>query len=433
MVKKLIRDHALLAAQIAANSLTGFLFMRLLADLFGVSAEKDSFDIAYSVPFIIMNVSGFAFLHGVVTSRFAKMRADSYERTSKVFSTTLAVMTALGALLTLACALSAPRIAALLAPGLSEPDLERTTRLLLLMLPLVFSLGISTLCSAVLVAWEVPVAMECAQTVSRLGVLGASILMTHRPVALESIAWLLTGFSVVAMVVELLILFRTTPMRPALAVDLRDPEFVLICRQAAGLVVAALLAQVSMSYMRRLATLQGPGTLSALTYAMTVVTPLSLIVGKPLSLVLGPRFAGARSPGLLAAVVVGTLAVGSAAAVALSLLGGPLVSLLYETGRFDAASAEATASLLTPLAWSLPTATLLWIVLIPLLAHERTHAAAASYILGYLSHIAFSAFLAPSFGAEGLAWAYTLSVGTQAGFSLLLMAPTIKRGIACSA
>jgi peptidoglycan biosynthesis protein MviN/MurJ (putative lipid II flippase) len=79
--------HGLLTAQIAANALIGYLFLKVLATRFGASAEKDIFDIAYAIPFVILNVGGFAFAHGVMIAHFAKLSATRPEKVAPVFAT----------------------------------------------------------------------------------------------------------------------------------------------------------------------------------------------------------------------------------------------------------------------------------------------------------------------------------------------------------
>src|SRR5580698_6048587 len=87
--KQLAIRHAKLTAQIVANAFIGYLFLKLLAVRFGASAEQDIFDIAYSIPFIILNVGGFSFAHAVVTSHFARLRTTRPHKLEPLFATTL--------------------------------------------------------------------------------------------------------------------------------------------------------------------------------------------------------------------------------------------------------------------------------------------------------------------------------------------------------
>ena len=93
------RNHVLLFAQIAANALVGYVFSRMLASMYGISAQKDGFDIAYSVPFIVLNCSGFAFGHAVIATHFSRLRVTAPHMLQADFSTTLNAMVLVGCLL----------------------------------------------------------------------------------------------------------------------------------------------------------------------------------------------------------------------------------------------------------------------------------------------------------------------------------------------
>ena len=73
-------NHAVVFLQLALNTIVGYGFARMLANMYGISATKDGFDIAYSVPFIILNLSGFAFGHAVVSTHFSKLRVENPEK-----------------------------------------------------------------------------------------------------------------------------------------------------------------------------------------------------------------------------------------------------------------------------------------------------------------------------------------------------------------
>ena len=163
------RNHALYISQIAANSLVGYLFARMLAYQFGTSAQKDGFDIAYSVPFIVLNLSGLAYIHSVVMTQFARMLATKSPDINSVFSVVLTWMMTVAIVLLIVAALFSESLTALLAPGLSPAVQAETRQLLLLMLPLALTLGIGTFIGAILTAHEVPITGEFCQIISRGG------------------------------------------------------------------------------------------------------------------------------------------------------------------------------------------------------------------------------------------------------------------------
>lgn len=73
-ITKDILRHWALTAQIVLNILIGYLFIKFLASNWGASAHKDAFDVAYSIPFLVISVSGVTFLEAVITTQFTSMR-----------------------------------------------------------------------------------------------------------------------------------------------------------------------------------------------------------------------------------------------------------------------------------------------------------------------------------------------------------------------
>lgn len=426
-LKRNMVNHWILMIQIGLNSLVGYLFLKVLAVKFGIMPEKDGFDIAYSVPFIILSVSGFMFLHGIITSQFAKMLANSPSKIEPVFATTLNSMLLLGAFCVAVFIAFSRQIIDILAPGLSPLVQEQTRQLMILMIPLVFPLGIGTFFSAILVAYGVPISAELCQLVSRLGVVVEAWLL-GRDFNLVEIAWSLLLYSIVGLLLEWMVLGRVTGLKYRFYVGWKDPDVMDIYKQGLGFLVVAFLAQLSMSYMRRLATIQGVGIVAGLTYALSLMAPLSLFLGKPLGLIVGPQYIRFFEKGEIRAAgrilifsVIAATAIGVGFTFAVSYAATPLIRWLYGGGAFDGASVDITAALLKPIMWALAPAVILWIVFLPALNDEKVHAAAVIYCIGYVMHIILSFILVQFWGKDGLVWAYVLSITLQATLAVGLV------------
>ncbi|HZO90860.1 MAG TPA: lipid II flippase MurJ [Chthonomonadaceae bacterium] len=424
-----------LTIQIGLNSLVGYLFLKVLALKFGTSAQKDGFDIAYSVPFIVMSVSGFTFLHSIITTQFSKMLANESRHIDSVFSTVLTCMLCLGGGFVLLCMLLSRPLTGLLAPGLSPQMQQETQRLIVAMCPLVFTLGISTYLSAVLIAYAVPVTMEFCQLITRLGVI-VGVLILRQHYTLMQVAVGLVAFSALVMAYQWNLMRRTTGIRYRPTLHWSQPEFIGIAQQGMGFLVAAVFSQVSMSYMRRLATLDGPGTTAALTYAFSLSAPLSMLLGKPLALSAGPEYIRSYEVGDMVtarAIFLRCLAfclVASAIAVtAISLFATPLIHVLYGGGRFDLASVMKTTGLFRVLIWSLPPSIILWVTLMPLLSADRSHTAAGTYVAGYCTQLVMSYLLFPVSSRFGPAWAYVLAISLQAAIGIAYVVRGLARNL----
>ncbi len=436
--RKLAVSHALVSAQIALNAAVGYFFLKVLAARFGASAEKDIFDIAYNVPFIILNVGGFAFAHAVVTTYFSKVLATRPHKAEQLFATT-ATCAVIGSLsLGVLCVLFLDPLCEAIAPGI-EPALHAELQhLVLLFLPIVVTLSLCTLFSAVCTAYEVPISNELGPLIIRVivlvglafGVVGSS---------LPKIAMALTVSSFVGFVLQWIIVGKATGLRIRFSLDLGDRDFREMARQALGFFFVACMAQASMTYMRRLATLDGVGTNAATTYALSLLGPIGILVGKPLSVITGPQFArtfsqgaSARGRHLLDRTIMVCLIVGFVGAILANYLAMPLVRLLYGGGQFDDQAARTTAELLGGLAWSLPGSIVLWVIVIPLVTVSRSHGAATIYFSGYLLQLVFMMLTFPVLGRSSLVWGYTIASSSQAVLALVVVYRALRVSVGVS-
>lgn len=426
-------NHAVFLVQIVLNALMGYAFAKVLALRFGTTASKDGFDIAYSVPFIVLNISGFLFIHAIVTTEFTRLLAVNPRAVSSVFSATLNCMLLFSLILASCCAWGANPLTAVLGPGLSPEIRSDTARLIRWLLPLVPILGISTYFSAVLTAYSVPISTELCQLIARGGAI-AYLLSLGWGFNLTDVAFGLLIASVVGLATEWAILRRVTGLRLRMQLLSKEPEFIAIMRQGLMFLLVAIVAQISWAYMRRLATLDGIGTTAALTYAMALISPLSLVLGKPLALTIGPHFAtqvalgskqSARRSLVSAMLLCGALS--SILAATVSIFATPFVTLLFGGGQFDSQAIVKTASLSRIVVWGVPAVILNMVLLMPLLASSRSHAPALLLGLSYCVHVVVTAILFPLCGANGLAYAYVCYVVFQCVTGVALLHTLLQR------
>jgi putative peptidoglycan lipid II flippase len=417
----------------------GYVFARLLAYQFGTSAQKDAFDIAYAVPFIVLNLSGFAYIHSVVTTHFVRLSTEDSPHIDAAFSTTLAWMTGLGGVLLVVTAAFSGPVTDLLAPGLSAAARAETRQLLLLMLPLALTLGVGTFVGAVLTAFRIPVTGEFCQLASRVGVV-LFVICTGFRIELPSIAVGLVIASSCGLAIQWWILYRYTKVRFRWKLDTGNSAFRSIVKQGSGFLICAILAQFSIAYMRRVATLDGVGTNSALTFALAVVTPLSLMIGKPIALVIGPTYArlaaekqwhAARRILIQAGAACLMLAIPMC--LLLSAYSETVVYFLFGGGAFDQASTKLTASLSAWIVWALPAALLLWIVVMPALTTRNSNLPGPILALGHLTQIILTVLLYESYGRYGIAVAYVIAINLQSVMGIAFLAHEWRSAVRATA
>jgi peptidoglycan biosynthesis protein MviN/MurJ (putative lipid II flippase) len=414
-------NQAALTLQLLLNGLTGYLFVRLLASLYGTTAQKDVFDITYSVPFLLVTVGGLSFLHGLVTVRFAQMLQSGSSEISEAYSCLMSWTVLVSSALIVATVFATGPIMLLLAPGLPDEYLSLGARYLQLLLPLAVSYAVSALASAVLVALELPISMEFSQIVSRLPVLLAGFGLDAR-MSFETISLLLLVGSFGAAGVQIAMIHYVAGLKFSWNLGTRFLQFGDLRTRGGWMLGAALSSQIAAAYLRRLATTDGVGTTAAIGYALALVVPIGAIIGKPFALALGPGIvrdlAGGQSSRAgyrIKVAAFGALACGFGIAILINVFGATLTAVALKSGRFDAGSVEITRQLLTIVAWSLPPAIVLWVFLMPMLADASPRSAGLVYIAGYSAQVVLCWGLYNVLGRHGLAWAYVAGVSLQAG------------------
>lgn len=421
-----LRHGLVYGGQIVANSLAGYLFARTLAYYLGAGAEKSAFDIAWSLPFLVLNLAGFSFMYGVAASAFASLGPGREAERQRLFSAVLGIMLLAGALLLAAGWLLAGPICRLLAPGL-DPALQDTIAAMArVVLPLSLVLGVGVFTGGVAAACRLPLTAELCLLLLRLGFVVWAWAAGGFSLMAAAWALLLTGIGATAAQVLLFRVWSGLSFRPRL--DLAAPGLSPLLRRAGGLLAAAALAQGAFAYMRRLGTLDGPGTVAALTYAGAVLNALDVLLGKTLSFMTGPSYVDRRQAGagrearaILRRGLVGAVLLAAPCAILATVFMPRLIGLLFGTGAFGHQDALRVAELARPLIWTLPFSVTLWVVLVPLLARSAAWLGPAVYGSGYVLRLGIYYFCFPLWGAAALAWGWTISSAFSAGLGLLLV------------
>ena len=418
-MKKDVLKHWALTVQIALNTLIGYVFIKFLASNWGASAHKDAFDIAYSIPFLLMSVSGVTFLEAVITARFSNMHGSDRDRASAMFSGILNYLLIFSTCLIGITAIFSAQFTELLAPGLQESTKREAQGLILLFMPLVAVLGVGALLSAILTAYQVPVGTEVYQLISRLGLIGGWVLFGYSP-TLNETAVLLCVFGACGLLIMWIVFGRVTKLQYKPGLRAAHSEIRHVLNQGMGLIFTSVLAQAALAYLRRLGSLDGVGTIAMLSYALAFIYPLSILAAKPIALVIGPRYIRYMKTGdlisakyillsscgglLFMTVSIASVIYGNAQEVIEFILGG---------GEFDASVASVTGSLLKLAIWGLPAEAISRVLLVPLLNDGRMHAVSVIYSARYILQMGLSYALFNWIGRNGLIWSYVVAVGLQ--------------------
>ncbi|MGQ9599305.1 MAG: murein biosynthesis integral membrane protein MurJ [Anaerolineae bacterium] len=389
----------------------GFLEKILLAYFFGTGIEVDAYLVAYSIPF-----SAYIVLREVVKPSFLptflRLRQRSEQDGGRLFITVGMVLFIFLGLATVGGVFLADSLVSLAAPGFDDEQRLLTVRLVRIVIPAMFLLGLSTLTTAALHAekrFVLPAMGEAsfrAGPLVLLGLLGGVQAMACG-VVLGTLGKL--GLEMAGLRKSL------RQVRPIL--DLASEPVRTVGRLAAPLLVALSLSLfVGPLVENAFASQVGVGGVSALAYARKIAETLTTLLPYALGLVLLPFSAEmvvSKNLESLAMMVRG--AVRALVLLFLPLTIGlmvfrkPFVQLLFERGAFDAASTQLTIGPLLFYALALLPFALEVVIVQFFFAHRDTLTPVITDMVTFALNVALIPPLMAIYGLGGIALAATIA------------------------
>jgi putative peptidoglycan lipid II flippase len=353
----LVRAAAVLALGNVASRLLGLGRETVKARFFGTLPVLSAFEIAAVVPVTLYDL----IVGGMVNSSLVPVFSDYAAREERdalwaVASTFLSVATVILLLVVALVELfTAPVVAALGAYNFTDAALtEQAIALTRLSAPVVLFLSISSILTGLLYALK-RFTLPALTGALFNGVIVLAVLL--RPQHIESLIWGMLAGSIFQIVFQLPAL-RDAQLRWRF--DWRHPAIRRILRLYTPIVAGLVVNQAGIAIGYNLATLSGDRSLTYMRYATTlyqfpqglVVTALSVAILPTLSeQARGPvtRFRHTLAEGLR--LVVTLILPATAGLFALAL---PIVTLLFEGGRFTPADSAVTALALRLFLFGLP-------------------------------------------------------------------------------
>ncbi|MGX5735256.1 murein biosynthesis integral membrane protein MurJ [Bosea thiooxidans] len=432
---RLARDSAVVGAATVASRLLGFARDVLIARLLGGGPVADAFLAALRLPNLVRRVLGegglnapFVPLYLAIKTERGTAEASRFAgEAAGQFGLLLLVLVALGELF-------APWLVLALAGGFADEPatLELAARYTRLMLPFLLLTTLAALLAALLNAekrFTVAALAPALMNAILLGVLLALHLAGTAPE--EAARWLalavsLTGLAHLAMILWAL---RAIGLpRPSLR---WSPEMTRLLRTGGATLLAASAAQLVLLVATQIASVE-TGAVAALYYADRVFQlPLGFVGVAMGTVVLSDMAAAADRDGpdaMLGRALALGLALALPAATALVALAEPIVSVLFEHGRFDAADRARTAAALAAFGLGLPFAIAAKVFGQVYFARRRPRLPLVSGGLAVLVTMlaGFVSIAGGSPAAQGAALAATLAFVAQA---LLLGIALIRDGV----
>lgn len=314
--------------------------------LFGTTAAMDAFVLAFSVPSILQVVLLSGPLSGVLVPTLSAVRHDRRalnELFNSVFTACLLVGMGLGG----AAALAAPTLMRLTGPGLAPDTQALATLLFRLMLPMLVSQALLSVCKGGLNTLDSYGPPEFAGAVFNVVMIAAAVLLTPY-VGVISLAYGASAGALVQLLMQFPYLARHGVMyRPRLRFGTSLRHMISLTR---GALLSTMMAPMGALIDRVCASFLFPGAIAALNYAFLLfLLPASLCV-VPVSTVLLTDLAGLYHQGDILRLRQRTLAalrwvLFLTVPITLGgiLLAEPMTRLVYEYGRFQAADTARTA------------------------------------------------------------------------------------------
>jgi len=335
-----------------ASRVTGLVRESLKAAVFGAGASMDAFEAAFRLPNLLRRL----FAEGAFSQAFVPILAeyrrtrghddtrDLVSRVATLMAVVLLAVTALGIL-------AAPWLVYLLAGAFAqEPGKAAlTTDLTQVVFPYILFISLTSLAGGVLNVHRRFAIPAFTPVLLNLAIVAAALFLApHVDPPIMALGWgvFVGGVAQLALQIVPLAKLRMLP-RPRF--DWRDAGVRRVLAAMAPAILGVSAAQVSVLINTQLAALLGDGRISWISYADRLMEFPTALLGVAVGTVLLPTLARhggegdqAQYSALLDWGLRLMVLLAVPAAVALWLLALPLVSTLYQYGRFGAADALAT-------------------------------------------------------------------------------------------
>ena len=398
------------------SRVAGFLREMLMSRIMGASAAADAFFVAFRLPNTFRRLFGEgAFSAGFVPLFSQRLHGEGGIADAKEFSEqVLAVFLPTLVLFTLVFEIIMPGFVALIS-GYSGAKLELATWLTRLTFPYLVLISLVSLFSGILNSLAKFSAAAFAPALLNVAMLLALVFVRDGgAVTATALAIAVT----IGGVIQIGLLWWSA-RRAGISLKLRRPKMTPSVRQFVRVVIPATLGagvyQISAFIDTFFLTRIGEGAMSYFNYADRLnQLPLG-VIGAALGTAILPqvsRFVGANDASGAAGVQSEATELATLlclpAAIALAVSAGPLVSALFEGGRFSAADASSTALTLAIIVMGLPAYVLVKVLTPGFYARQDTATPVKTAGVVLAANIGLNFLLIPPFGIAGLAAAIAL-------------------------
>lgn len=413
-MSRLVKNTLLVTAGEAAAKLSGFARDILIAGVFGVSAQLDSFMVALNVPAFFVSFLGASLTTAFVPVYFRYREQYDAEFRQQFLGNLTSCISVVFLLLGVLVFLTAAPLVKLMAPGFPPQQAASAASL-------VRMFSVLTLLTGVVTYLKAPLQCEERFVWPVLGDVSNNILVLLSAWWF-SCWWGINGLalafilgSVVQLVLQVFSYCRYGG-KFSVRIDFAEPGLLEVVRLSLPLYIGMLSANISLVIARAMASGLSSGSISALTYADKVRSLPINVFGFALVTVLFPVLSRMavledreKMADLLGQVSRAVLIICGYIVNAAWLLALPITVVLFQRGNFDHEAAIMTAGALRYLALGIPAVVLGTILLRVYHAHRDTLTPVLIGFVGVGINIALNFLLLGPLAHEGIALATTAS------------------------
>jgi putative peptidoglycan lipid II flippase len=406
------RSSVILLVGIGGAQAVGLVRELYLAAQVGLSGELDAVLIALALPTLVAGVITGGASGALIPVYLEAQASHGREDARRLSGTVIAWLGLVGVVFALAIALIAPVLITISGPGLSAENHEVATAYLRLLAPIVIVNVIAAMMRGVCQAEEVFKSIAVSTFTGPAATL-ATMLVLWQPLHLGA---LVIG-SFVGSVASMVVLLAAAARASAMPIPLlrTDPRLRAWISHAAPLTLSGGILEIRGVADRAVASLLGPGSVSALRYATVLLSPLAQI-GPAWSSVIYPRLVQATlgAPGgSLASWADQMLRYAAAIFVPIAALTGAVAPLAvfvaYGRGAFSANDMLLTAAALAAYAPGLVTLVLNPVLVGSLNARRRGRMLLMGGALNVTLNVVLDVVLAYWLGVAGVALAASIA------------------------
>lgn len=427
--EKITRAAGVVGSATLLSRIFGLVRDLVTAYFFGADMVADAFFVAFRIPNLLRRLVA----EGALTVAFIPIFTEYLSRKGRedAFAMARACMTLLSILLavmTITGVILSPWIVRLFAPGFGDdPEkLALTVFLTKVMFPYIFLIGLVALAMGVLNSLGKFAAPALAPVFLNLGMIGATVLLAgwiEPPILALAIGVLVGGL--LQVLLQLPSLHKEKGLL-GISFEFRHPSIRRIGLLMAPAALGAAVYQFSIFVNTFLASFLPQGSVSYLYYADRVMQfPLgvfAIAIGTAVLPTMSRQAAAKDLTGLKKTLSFSlrlVFFITIPAIVGMTILAEPIITLLFQRGRFDLAAARATSLALIAYAAGLWALSAVQIVVRVFYSMQDTRTPMKIAVISLLGNIVLSLLLMGTFKHIGLALAS--SGGSMINFILLVI------------